>query len=90
MEKIKPLGNRVLIEPSPSESKTASGIIIPDTAQEKPLKGVVVSVGDGKKDEPMTVKAGDSVLYGKFSGTEFVFESKTFIIMKESEIYAII
>lgn len=89
-EKIKPLADRVLVEPAEAEQKTAGGIIIPDTAKEKPQKGVVIAVGPGKKDEPMTLKAGDEVLYGKYSGTEIVLEGKSYLIMKESDIYAII
>jgi len=88
--KIKPLADRVIIEPAKQEEKTAGGIIIPDTAKEKPQKGIVLAVGSGKKDEPMTVKAGDTVIYGKYSGTELSFEGKEYIIMKESDIYAII
>lgn len=86
--KIKPLGDRVLIEPSPAEEKTAGGIIIPDTAKEKPQKGVIVAVGPGTKDNKLTVKAGDVVLYGKYSGTEIAFEGKSYLIMKESDLYA--
>jgi chaperonin GroES len=87
---IQPLADRVLVEPAAAEEKTASGIIIPDTAKEKPQRGVVVAVGTGKKDEPMTVKVGDTVLYGKYSGTELSVEGKDYLIMKESDIYAII
>jgi len=87
---IKPLADRVLVEPAPAEAKTASGIIIPDTAKEKPVKGIVVAVGNGKKDEPMTVKVGDSVLYGKYSGTEISVEGKDYLIMKEADIYAVL
>ena len=87
---IRPLADRVLVEPAPAETKTASGLIIPDTAQEKPQRGTVVAVGNGKKDEPMTVKAGDTVLYGKYSGTELKFEGKDYLIMRESDILAII
>ena len=87
---IKPLADRVLIEPAAAEQKTSGGIIIPDTAKEKPQKGVVVAVGTGKKDEPMTVKVGDNVLYGKYSGTEISFEGKDYLIMRESDIVAII
>lgn len=90
VKQIRPLGDRVLVEPAPAEVRTSSGIIIPDTAQEKPQKGKVVAAGSGKKDEPMTVKVGDTILYGKFSGTEFKFEGKDYLIMKESDIYAII
>jgi len=87
---IKPLADRVLIEPAQAEEKTASGIIIPDTAKEKPQKGLVVAVGNGKKDEPLTVKAGDSVLYGKYSGTEINVEGTDYLMMRESDILAII
>jgi len=87
---IKPLADRVLVEPAPAEQKTAGGIIIPDTAKEKPQKGKVVAVGQGKKDEPITVKVGDNVLYGKYSGTEITVEGKEYLIMRESDIYAII
>lgn len=88
--KIKPLADRVLVEPSEAETKTASGIIIPDTAKEKPQRGKVIAVGPGKKDEPMTVKVGDHVLYGKYSGTEVQIDGKDYLIMRESDIYAII
>ncbi len=88
--KIKPLADRVLVEPAAAETTTASGIIIPDTAQEKPQKGSIVAIGSGKKDEPMTVKVGDTVLYGKYSGTELKLEGKDFLIMRESDILAII
>ncbi len=88
--KIKPLADRVVIEPAPAEEKTAGGIIIPDTAKEKPLKGTVVAVGNGKKDEPMTVKVGDQVLYSKYSGTEITIEGKEYLIVRESDILAII
>jgi len=87
---IKPLGDRVLVEPALAEEKTASGIIIPDTAKEKPHKGKVVSAGPGKKDEPMTVKVGDHVLYSKYSGTEITIEGTDYLIMRESDIYAIV
>lgn len=87
---IKPLADRVLIEPAAAETTTASGIIIPDTAKEKPQKGIVVAVGTGKKDEPITVKKGDTVLYGKYSGTELKFEGKDYLMMRESDILAII
>lgn len=86
--KLKPLADRVVIEPAEAEQKTAGGIIIPDTAKEKPQKGTVVAVGPGKKDEPMTLKVGDTVLYGKYSGTEISLDGKTYLIMKESDIYA--
>ncbi len=87
---LRPLADRVLVEPSPAETKTASGIIIPDTAQEKPQQGIVIAAGNGKKDEPMTVKAGDRVLYGKYGGTEIKHEGKDYLIMRESDIFAII
>ena len=87
---VKPLADRVLIEPAAAEQKTSGGIIIPDTAKEKPQRGLVVAVGNGKKDEPMTVKEGDKVLYGKYAGTEITVEGKEYLIMKESDIYAII
>lgn len=87
---IKPLGDRVLVEPAAAEEKTLGGIIIPDTAQEKPQKGTVVAVGPGKKDEPMVLKVGDHVLYGKYGGTELTLEGKEYLIMRESDIYAII
>lgn len=87
---ITPLGDRVIIEPAPAEEKTAGGIIIPDTAKEKPQKGTVVAVGPGKKDEPTTVKQGQTVLYGKYAGTEITVEGKDFLIMRESDIYAVV
>ncbi|NCA21085.1 MAG: co-chaperone GroES [Crocinitomicaceae bacterium] len=86
---FKPLADRVLIEPAPAEVKTASGIFIPDTAKEKPLKGTVIAAGEGKKDEPMTVSVGDSVLYGQYSGTEIKIDGNTYLIMRESDIYGI-
>ena len=87
---IKPLADRVVIEPAEAEQKTAGGIIIPDTAKEKPQKGTVIAVGPGKKDEPMTLKVGDTVLYGKYAGTEVTIDGNTVLIMKESDIYATI
>lgn len=87
---LQPLADRVLVEPSAAETKTASGIIIPDTAQEKPQEGTVVAAGKGKKDEPMTVKEGDRILYGKYGGTEIKHNGKDYLIMRESDIYAII
>lgn len=87
---IKPLADRVIIEPAAAEEKTASGIIIPDSAKEKPQKGSVVAVGEGKKDEPLTVKVGDSVLYGKYAGTEITVEGKEYLIMRESDIFAVV
>ncbi len=86
---FKPLADRVLIEPAPAEQKTASGIFIPDTAKEKPLKGIIIAAGQGKIDEPMSVKLGDTVLFGQYSGTEIKIEGKTFLIMRESDIYGI-
>ncbi|MEN9441185.1 MAG: hypothetical protein RLZ33_1262 [Bacteroidota bacterium] len=86
---FKPLADRVLIEPAAAEQKTASGIIIPDTAKEKPLKGIVIAAGNGKTDEPMTVKVGDTVLFGQYSGTEIKLDGKTFLIMREADIYGI-
>ena len=87
---VKPLADRVLVEAAPAETKTAGGLIIPDSAKEKPMRGKVIAVGNGKKDEPMTVKVGDMVLYGKYSGTELSIDGKDYLIMKESDIYAII
>ena len=87
---LKPLADRVVVEPAAAEQKTAGGIIIPDTAKEKPQKGTVVAVGSGKKDEPMTVKVGDAVLYGRYSGTEVNVDGNDYLIMKESDIYAIV
>ncbi|MEM1406913.1 MAG: co-chaperone GroES [Bacteroidota bacterium] len=88
--KIQPLADRVLVEAAAAEEKTASGIIIPDTAKEKPQKGKVVAVGTGKKDEPLTVKAGDEILYGKYAGTEITVDGKEYLIMRESDIFAIV
>ena len=87
---IKPLADRVLVEPAPVETTTASGLILPDSAKEKPLTGTVVAAGNGTKDNPITVKIGDKVLYGKFAGTEFEFEGKDYLFMRESDIVAII
>lgn len=87
---VKPLADRVLIEPAAAEQKTAGGIIIPDTAKEKPQRGTVVAIGPGKKDEPLTVKIGDMVLYGKYAGTEISVEGHDYLIMRESDIVAII
>ena len=86
---IKPLADRVLVAPAATEEKTSGGIYIPDTAKEKPQRGEVIAVGPGKKDEPMTVKVGDKVLYGKYGGTELHINSQLYLIMKESDIYAI-
>jgi chaperonin GroES len=88
--KITPLADRVLVEPAPAEEKTASGIIIPDSAKEKPQRGSIVAVGNGKKDEPLTVKVGDQVLYGKYAGTEITVEGKEYLIMRESDIFAVL
>ena len=85
---IKPLADRVLIEPAAAETKTSSGLYIPDTAKEKPQKGTVVAVGSGTKDNPITVAVGNQVLYGKYAGTELQHEGKDFLIMKESDIFA--
>ena len=87
---FKPLADRVLVNPAEAEEKTASGIIIPDTAKEKPQQGTIIAIGSGKKDEPINVKVGDQVLYGKYSGTEITIEGKDYLIMKESDIYGII
>jgi len=87
---ITPLADRVLVEPAAAETTTASGLIIPDTAKEKPQKGTVVAVGNGKKDEPLIVKVGDTVLYGKYGGTELKLEGTDYLMMRESDILAII
>lgn len=87
---LKPLADRVLVKPADAEEKTKGGIIIPDTAKEKPMKGKVIAVGTGKKDEPMTVKAGDTVLYGKYAGTEITIDNDEYLIMRESDIFAIV
>ena len=87
---IKPLADRVLVEPAAAEQKTAPGLYIPDSAQEKPQKGTVVAVGPGKKDEPTTVKVGDTILYGKYSGTEITHEGSQYLIMRESDIFAVL
>jgi chaperonin GroES len=87
---IKPLADRVLVEPQAAETKTASGIIIPETAKEKPQRGKVVAVGNGKKDHDMTVKVGDIVLYGKFAGTELKHDNQDYLIMREHDILAIV
>ncbi len=88
--KVKPLADRVLVKPAPVEEKTAGGIIIPDTAKEKPLKGEVIAVGQGTKDEEMVVKEGDKVLYGKYAGTEIEIDGEEYLIMRQSDILAII
>ena len=87
---IKPLADRVLVEPASAEETTASGLIIPDTAKEKPQRGKVIAVGGGTKDEPLTVKVGDAILYGKYAGTEITVEDNEYLIMRESDIFAII
>ena len=87
---IKPLADRVLIEPAPAETKTVGGIIIPDTAKEKPLQGTIVAVGKGTKDEEMVLKEGDTVLYGKYAGTELEFEGKKYLIMLQSDVVAVL
>ena len=87
---IKPLADRVLVEPKEAETKTASGLYIPDTAKEKPQEGKVIAAGPGKKDEPMEVKVGDEVIYGKYAGTEVTVEGKKYLIVKQSEILAIL
>lgn len=88
--KIQPLADRVLIEPAAAEEKTVGGIIIPDTAKEKPLQGKVVAVGKGTKDEEMVLKAGDTVLYGKYAGTELEFEGQKYLVMRQSDVVAVI
>jgi chaperonin GroES len=87
---MKPLADRVIVAPAAAEEKTKSGIIIPDTAKEKPQRGEIVAVGNGKKDEPMTVQVGDQVLYGKYAGTEINIDGQDYLIMKESDIFAIV
>ena len=87
---ITPLHDRVIVKPAPAEEKSAGGIIIPDTAKEKPQKGEVIAAGPGKKDEPTTVKVGDTVLYGKYSGTEIAIDGQDYLIMRESDILAIV
>ncbi len=88
--KIQPLADRVLIAPKAAEEKTVGGIIIPDTAKEKPLEGTVVAVGEGKTDEKMILKKGDKVLYGKYAGTELEFEGEKYLIMRQSDVVAIL
>lgn len=87
---IKPLADRVLIKPAPAEEKTAGGIIIPDTAKEKPLQGEVLATGNGTKDEEMVLKAGDTVLYGKYAGTEVEFGGVKYLIMRQSDVLAVL
>ncbi len=86
---IKPLADRVLVKPAPAEEKTVSGIIIPDTAKEKPLQGTVLAVGNGTKDEEMVLKANDIVLYGKYSGTEVEIDGEKYLIMRQSDVLAV-
>lgn len=88
--KLKPLADRVLISPAAAEEKTIGGIIIPDTAKEKPLQGTVVAVGEGKSDEEMILKTGDQVLYGKYAGTEIEFEGEKYLIMRQSDVLAVV
>ncbi|MBO7278596.1 MAG: co-chaperone GroES [Bacteroidales bacterium] len=87
---IKPLADRVLIEPKEAETKTAAGLYIPDTAKEKPQQGVVVAVGNGKQDEPMELKVGDNVLYGKYAGTEITVEGAKYLMMRQSDVLAVL
>ena len=87
---FKPLADRVLVKPAAAEEKTASGLYIPDTAKKKPQRGIIVAIGTGKPDEPITVKEGDTVLYGKYSGTEISIDGTDYLIMKEADIYGII
>lgn len=87
---IKPLADRVLVEAKEAETKTASGLYIPDTAKEKPQQGTIIATGSGKKDEPMELKAGDTVLYGKYSGTEINVDGKEYLMMRQSDVLAII
>lgn len=90
MSKIQPLADRVLVQPAAAEEKTIGGIIIPDSAKEKPLRGTVLAVGNGTKDEPMILKQGDQVLYGKYSGTELEFEGEKYLIIKQADVLAVI
>ena len=90
MAKIQPLADRVLVQPAAAEEKTIGGIIIPDSAKEKPLRGTVLAVGNGTKDEPMILKQGDQVLYGKYSGTELEFEGEKYLIIKQQDVLAVI
>ncbi|KAA6348355.1 10 kDa chaperonin [termite gut metagenome] len=87
---VKPLADRVLVLPAPAEEKTVGGIIIPDTAKEKPMKGEVVAVGQGKKDEEMVLKIGNTVLYGKYAGTELEIDGKQYLIMRQSDVLAVL
>lgn len=90
MSKIQPLADRVLVQPAAAEEKTVGGIIIPDSAKEKPLRGTVLAVGNGTKDEPMILKEGDQVLYGKYAGTELEFEGEKYLIIKQADVLAVI
>ena len=90
MSKIKPLADSVLVKPAAAEEKTVGGIIIPDSAKEKPLRGTVLAVGNGTKDEPMILKEGDQVLYGKYAGTELEFEGEKYLIIKQQDVLAVI
>ena len=87
---IRPLSDRLLVEPKEAETKTAAGLYIPDTAKEKPQQGTILAVGPGKKDEPMELKVGDVVLYGKYAGTEITVEGKNYLIMKQSDVLAVL
>ena len=87
---IRPLSDRVLVEPKEAETKTAAGLYIPDTAKEKPQQGTILAAGPGKKDEPMELKVGDVVLYGKYAGTEITVEGKNYLIMKQSHVLAVL
>ena len=87
---LKPLADRVVIKPTPAEEVTMSGIIIPDSAKEKPLRGTILAVGKGTKDEEMQLKEGDQVLYGKYAGTEIEFEGEKYLIMRQSDVFAVI
>ena len=90
MAKIQPLADRVLVRPVAAEEKTIGGIIIPDSAKEKPLRGEAIAVGNGTKDEAMVLNAGDQVLYGKYAGTELEYEGEKFLIMRQSDVLAIL
>ena len=90
MSKIQPLADRVLVKPAAAEEKTVGGIIIPDTAKEKPMRGEVIAVGQGTKDEAMVLKAGDQILFGKWSGSDFELDGEKYLIMKQSDVFAVI
>ena len=90
MSKIQPLADRVLVKPAAAEEKTIGGIIIPDSAKEKPLRGEVIAVGEGTKDEKMVLKEGDLILYGKYAGTELEFDNEKYLIMRQSDVLAIV